>query len=495
MPNRWRRFGISLSTIRHIVDSDSLHLSHVPLLVPAVCLVAGILVGNCWHLPLVVTFAAFVAAIGAGWLLAGRGVVQQYAVFACMFLLGMLVSPGERAPLPEGVWMEAVVVGPPSEKPQTMAVAVTLPAYGETRRCYLLKSARSRQLQIGDGIVIRLTEKPFLRDIDWQKGGEAFRQLTTLQRARLRCVIWRERLLSRYRSLQIDDDGDDYAVLAAMTLGSKTALTADLRDTYSVTGASHVLALSGLHLGIIYLLLTRLLFIRRRWLEPLIVVPALWAFAFLTGLSPSVVRAATMISIYAVFACRGKRRPSLNVLCFTAIVMLTVDPQSLFDVGFQLSFAAVFSIALFMPLLDRLPIAYRLQGSCIGRWLWSLVAVSLTAQAGVAPLIAYYFGRLPTYFLLTNIVVLPAATLILYGGLLTLLIPWPPIGQATLWIVGVMNDALTFLSHLPMASIDGLHPSVVQTILLYLLLGVLYLIMVRCLPRDMILPYQRRRRT
>ena len=458
---------------------QSTTLSHVPLLLPTVCLIAGILIGSRWHLPAAVTVGALIATVVTGWLLGQKPIAQTWIIHVGTFLLGMLVSPADKEALPEGVWMEGVVVSQPSEKPNSMAVDVTLPTYGETRRCYILKDTWSRELRLGEGIVIRLTEKPYLRNSDWQYGGDAPQQLSRLQRARLRCLVWREQLLHRYQALHADEE--DYAVLAAMTLGRKDAVTRELRDVYSITGASHVLALSGLHLGIIYLLLTRLLVFRRRWLEPLVVVPALWAFAFLTGLSPSVVRAATMISIFAIFACRGQRHPSLNVLCFTAMVMLIVDARSLYDIGFQLSFATVFSILAFMPLLDRLPITKWLQRHRIVRWVWSLAAVSVTAQIGAAPLIAYYFGRFSTYFLLTNFIVIPAATLILYGALLTLLIPWPTIGQATMWIVGALNESLSFVARLPFASIEGLHPSAAQVVLIYTLFGVVYLMLRRLL--------------
>lgn len=409
--------------------------SHIPLLLPAVCLIAGIMIGTRWHLPVAVTTGALLATVVTGWLSGRKPIAQTRAILVGTFLLGMLVSPADKETMPKGVRTEGVVVSQPSEKPYPNSY--------------------------------------------WQHGGDAPQHLTRLQRARLRCLVWRDRLLNRYQALHADEE--DYAVLAAMTLGRKDVLSRELRDVYSITGASHVLALSGLHLGIIYLLLTRLLVFRRRWLEPLIVVPALWAFAFLTGLSPSVVRAATMISLFAVFACRGQRRPSLNVLCFTAMVMLIVDARSLYDIGFQLSFVTVFSILVFMPMLDSLPIAQRLQRHPISRWLWSLAAVSLTAQIGAAPLIAYYFGRFSTYFLLTNFIVIPAATLILYGALLTLLIPWPPIGQATMWIVGALNDSLSFVARLPLASIEGLHPSATQVVLIYTLFGVAYFMLRRLL--------------
>ncbi len=281
----------------------------------------------------------------------------------------------------------------------------------------------------------------------------------------------REVLLDRYRALA--DDEAQYAVLAAMTLGDKSALTSDLRETYSVTGASHILALSGLHLGIIYLLLTWLTLGRRGYvLSQAVIILGIWAFALLTGLSTSVVRAATMLTVYAIFSVGDRGRSPLNVLSFAAIVLLLLNARSLFDVGFQMSFLSVLSILLFMPLFERLLPTEFLMRHRLFRWIYSMLAVSVAAQLGVGPLIAFYFHRFSTYFLLSNFVVIPMATLILYGALVTFLLP--PAGHVLVWIVGAMNRALGWLSALPYASIDHLQLSVLQLLMVYVMVGCLY---------------------
>ena len=120
---------------------------------------------------------------------------------------------------------------------------------------------------------------------------------------------------------------ESYAVVATMALGDKSALTIELKDTYSVTGASHVLALSGLHLGIIYTLLS-LLIAGRRWqmLSQLVLILSIWAFVFLVGMSVSVVRSAVMLSLYALLSLGHRDKMSANTLAFTAIVLLMINP-------------------------------------------------------------------------------------------------------------------------------------------------------------------------
>ena len=289
-------------------------------------------------------------------------------------------------------------------------------------------------------------------------------QMSGIERVRQRCLEYRQELLDRYRTPSSEDD--EYAVVAAMTLGDKSALTKELRETYSLTGASHVLALSGLHLGIIYLLLFRLTFGRRRfWLSQVVIILSIWAFAFLTGLSTSVIRSATMISLYALFSVAERHRSPVNILCFTAIVMLLLNPGSLFDIGFQLSFSAVFAILLLMPLFESFFPEHYFVGRPLQRYIYNMVGLSVAAQIGVAPLIAYHFGRFSTYFLLTNFVVIPAATIILYGALFVVLIP--SLAPALLGLVGILNKALGWMTQMPCASIGGLHPSIIQICLLY----------------------------
>lgn len=309
-------------------------------------------------------------------------------------------------------------------------------------------------------------------EMNMQKVGEG--EASRIERTQQYFLHQRSLLLERLETAGLSDDR--YAVVAAMALGDRSALTKELKETYSKTGASHVLALSGLHLGIIYALLSMLV-VGRRWqmITQVATVLSIWAFVFLTGMSASVVRSAIMLTVYALLALGHRQKMSVNTLAFTAIVMLLVTPKALFDVGFQMSFMAVFSILLFVPLFYRPFSAEYLMTHRAVSWLWGIVAVSVAAQIGVAPLIAYYFGRFSCYFLLTNFIVIPAATLILYLALGTLLIP--SLGVVLASMVGLLNTTLLYIATIPGATIEGLHPSVGLTVAIYgVLLAAYYLL-------------------
>lgn len=303
--------------------------------------------------------------------------------------------------------------------------------------------------------------------------------VSRMDRSKTYFMQQREKLLARFSDNGID--GDAYAVVAAMSLGDKSALTRNLKDTYSVSGASHVLALSGLHLGIIYILLS-LFLPRRRWpaLSQLVIILFIWAFVFLVGMSVSVVRSAVMLTVYGLLSIGNRDKMSINALAFTAIVMLMWNPSWLFDVGFQMSFMAVLAILLFVPLFeDVFSAEYLMEHRWIKR-IWGLVTVSCSAQLGVAPLIAFYFGRFSTYFLLTNFIVIPAAMVILWLSIVVLV--FPSLAYILLYIVELLNIALSRISAIPGASIDGLHPSVIQVVLVYILIFCSYLLIGRIKP-------------
>jgi competence protein ComEC len=284
----------------------------------------------------------------------------------------------------------------------------------------------------------------------------------------------REVLLQRFADAGLSDD--QYAIVAAMVLGDKSALSRDIKNTYSMTGASHVLALSGLHLGIIYALLS-LLVVGRRWqlFSQILIILSIWAFVFLVGMPASVVRAAVMLTVYALLALGHRPKMSVNTLAFTAVVMLLFQPSALFTISFQMSFMAVLSILLFVPLFEAVFTPEYLMTHRWVKWLWGMVAVSCAAQIGVAPLIAYYFGRFSVWFLLTNFIVIPAATLILYLSLLVLVIP--QLAFLLVYVVGGLNSTLTKIAQLPGASIEGLHPTLTQTVLIYVVILALYVLL------------------
>lgn len=466
-----------------------------PLLRLAVCLMAGIVIGNDveaghWLLP--VLAGAVVLAL----LLWKKALLQSVAIAVCFVLLGWLLTARQKESLrvqwpEEEVKYEAVVLSEPQEKPKTMAVDIMLVKSGQKLKGYFYKDERSRGLRIGDGLSIQsrirensnwhreafdyrryleihgFTGSTFVSSWKWQKVRASLEGLSRLERTKLYFLRLRTRLLKR---LAVDESsGDQYAVVAAMALGDKSALTKELKEVYAVTGASHVLALSGLHLGIIYTLLS-LLIIGRRWqmVSQMLIVLCIWAFVFLVGMSTSVVRSATMLTVYALLSLGYRDKMTVNTLAFTAIVMLMVHPLSLYDVGFQMSFMAVLAILVFMPLLEGLfPTEYLLTHQSV-RWLWSMVAVSVSAQIGVAPLIAYYFGRFSTFFLLTNFIVIPAATLILWLSPVVLL--FPSLAYLLLYIVKCLNTVLGQMAAWPGASIEALHPTVLQTVMIYVVI-------------------------
>lgn len=300
--------------------------------------------------------------------------------------------------------------------------------------------------------------------------------VSRLDRSKTYFLERRAKLLDRLSESGVD--GSAYAVVAAMALGDKSQLTTELRDAYAISGASHILALSGLHLGIIYTLLS-LLLSRRRWqmVSQIVIIVSIWLFVFLVGLSASVVRSAVMVSIYALLSLGHRDKLSVNTLAFAAIVMLLFNPMALFDVGFQLSFMAVLTILLFYPLLESLWSQPFLLDHRLFRWLWTMLSVSCAAQIGVAPLIAYYFGRISCYFLLANLVVVPAAALILYLSLAVLLIP--SLAYLLIYIVDTLNQLLVSIAALPGASIEGLHPTPLQVWMMYVIIFAVYLLLIR----------------
>ncbi len=314
---------------------------------------------------------------------------------------------------------------------------------------------------------------------DWRKASVDISNLSYSDRLIIGARKLRQRLLTKFHDMGADDKS--YALLAAMALGDKSALTKDLKDDYSVSGASHVLALSGLHLGIIYAVLSMLAFgFRQKWLSQLIIMLAVWSYVVIVGMSPSVVRSAVMLTIFSLVTILNRQTLSVNSLAVAAIAMLILNPLNLYDIGFEMSFAAVLSIALFLPILysPKQPEHWYLRAL---KWLWSIVAMSIAAQLGTAPLIIYYFGRFSCYFILTNLIVVPLTTVLLYGAVAVAATYWLPAAAA--WIADkvttcadIMNAAVHWIATLPGASIDNISWSKAQAAAAYMFLFALYLL-------------------
>ena len=372
----------------------------------------------------------------------------------------------------------AICLSEPKETKR--AVAVDILTSGGKVRLVMPKTAHNRALQPGISLCFRACVAPVGKGTLLSKDyalyllthnytGTAYCKTWTAarnapnvtvdlgERLRLRCLMWRHRLLQRYEGLGLEEN--DLAVLQAMTLGEKNRLTAELRNDYSATGASHVLALSGLHLGIVACLLLR--WVRQRKIllpAALLTIAVVWTFALTAGLPASVVRAAIMVSVYVVVQVGWRRPSAMNSLALAAILMLVAEPLALIDVGFQLSFLSVAAIVL--------------TGMLLGHNRWETLWVPIAAQTATAPLVAYYFGRLPVYFLLVNMLVVPVTSAILVIGLVTLLL-WPLAGltQPVLyWLLRVQNVGIAHIASWPGACIEGLHPKPLTVAMMYVLL-------------------------
>lgn len=296
----------------------------------------------------------------------------------------------------------------------------------------------------------------------------------------------REQVEQKMRSLGIEEQ--DFAVVAAMALGDKDALDADTRESYSISGASHVLAVSGLHITIIFQLFVMLMGGNRRRKLPLIMsLIAIWVYVMFIGLPASGVRSATMLSIYGFLQLSERRSSPIYMLALAYLLMVIFSPLSIFSISFQMSFLAVGSILLFYPLFGKL---YQPQHR-VGRWAWGMLCISASAQIGTLPLIAYYFGRVSCYSLFTSFIAIPMATavLCLCAGILLLspllLLPvslpiarWliEHIADVLVAITQASNTAFRLISMLPGASIEHIHLGKLRLVLAYLFIAMLYLL-------------------
>lgn len=259
----------------------------------------------------------------------------------------------------------------------------------------------------------------------------------------------------------------------ALLIGYKDDLDKDLVQSYSNTGVVHIIAISGLHLGIIYWLLG-LLFLpllkkrKSKWLHPLLVITGLWIFSLLAGAQPSVLRSALMFSMIVAGESLGRKNTTFNSLACSALILLLINPFWLWDLGFQLSYTAVASILIFMrPVYNLLYFPNKLVD-----FIWKMNAVTLAAQILTLPLSIYHFHQFPTLFFLSNLLAVPLSSIILLAAIFLCVIAWLPgpaflLGQLIGWLIRMMNHAVTSIEKLPGAVWDGLLINQVQVVFLF----------------------------
>lgn len=279
-----------------------------------------------------------------------------------------------------------------------------------------------------------------------------------------------------YQSLIKDKTA--FSIASTLILGYRSDLDAETLEVYSHTGTIHVLSVSGMHVGLIYLVLNwllRLLDSKKVWkyCKFILVLGLIWSYTILSGCSPSVLRSAIMISVWIATRTFALSDNSYNTVAFTAFAMLVYDPNLLWDLGFQLSFLAVLGLIWIQPILKN----------CWHpryRWLsklWATIAMSIAAQLATFPFSVYYFHQFPVYFLLSNLFIMIPSALIMYLGITILIFRIDHLVPTFEWLIHGMNIGLRLISKLPMASWSGIWIDQLELILLHFCIAAVLLVL------------------
>lgn len=290
---------------------------------------------------------------------------------------------------------------------------------------------------------------------------------------------FRQRLLISLQRCGITND--EFGVAAAILLGYDESLPAQVRQNYVAAGSMHILCVSGMHVGIIYLLASFLLgFLgkgkRMAVVRRVALLFLIWFYALLTGLSPSIMRAALMISFVVFGELIHRKGFALNSIAASAFILLLINPNNLFAIGFQLSYVAVIGIVL----LQR-PIAHLLYfNNKVLDKIWEITAVSIAAQVATLPLAIYYFNQFTPYFWLSNLLMTPLSFIVILAGMLLLVVSWVPgvnlvMGRLVWWCLHGMNWIVAEIERWPLSLVKGLYMNDLQFALSLLLLLLFWL--------------------
>ena len=307
----------------------------------------------------------------------------------------------------------------------------------------------------------QIYHQAFLNPQDWQLSGmnQGWDLFRGVYQTREQLLEWLRSSLTR---------ADEIAVASALLTGYKESIDPELRQSYASTGAMHVLAVSGLHVGIIYLMLSAALSFlnpipKGNYIKMAIIILALWLYACLTGLPPSVIRAATMFSFVAIGSNLKRLTNIYGSILTSMFVLLFINPYLLTQVGFQLSYAAVLGIVFLQPKIYHL---IDVSGNWLLDQIWAITAVSFAAQLATFPLTLFYFNQFPTYFLVSNLVVIPAAFLIVPAGFIFFILkglPWNWIDPISEGMGFLLDHMLFFLNYL-IESVQALPYSLINEV-------------------------------
>jgi competence protein ComEC len=436
--------------------------------------------------------------------------LQGFLINALVLVFGLLITWQKDARhsndwygnhYKDSGYIIARIEEPLIEKPKSYkasAVVESLINHDSTTSCegklllYFSKDSIAAQLKYGDRILLNKALQPiknsgnpgafnyeryaaflqifhnaFLKEKDWvllpDKKINGFKQFI---------FSGREHILNNLRN-NINSGKDELGIAEALLIGYTNDLDKDIVQAYSNTGVVHIIAISGMHLGLIYVLLVWLfaripLVKRSKLLQVILILSCLWLFSLLTGASASVLRSAVMFTFITVGNNLGKKSSIYNSLAASAFVLLCYDPYFLWDVGFQLSYLAVVGIIVFQkPIYNLCYIK--------NKWvdnIWKLMAISLAAQILTFPICIYYFHQFPNLFLITNIIAVPLSSIILYAEIFLVAFSWLPFvgeyaGKLTGWLVWLMNKIILTVNNFSFAVWNNIPANILSTWLLY----------------------------
>ncbi len=318
-------------------------------------------------------------------------------------------------------------------------------------------------------------QQAFLRSNNWK----------FIQKAPHQSIIKTAQNIRKYLINILKNKGleeKELAVASALILGYKDDIDAQLKSAYSSAGAMHVLAVSGLHVGIIFLIFSKILSFLDKWKwgrisKGVLLILILWSYALITGLSPSVMRAATMFSFVVTAKTLNRNSSFFNTLAASAFALLIYNPLLIMEVGFQLSYLAVIGIVIIQPWVNN----WFYTKWWLPRKIWEITAVSIAAQIATFPLGLLYFHQFPNYFLLSNLIVIPLALAILCLGLATLCLAYIPIVGDYLaiglnYLVKFLNYSVTVIDELPYSLSENIKFTITDAWLIYFLIASIILL-------------------
>lgn len=462
-----------------------------PLLIVTLIMIGGIITGSFFAFPYEVTLYSILVLLLFAILSYKNLIIRYIFLYVSVFLLGIVLY---QHALKEYTIenesrqnIKAIIVSSPTQHGKIVRCDVVVAngsMAGRRVRASIMRDTigqRYKRLGIGSGIECDAFISPpkdfgegnfsysrylmnngisatvFVPTNHWRFVGIPFSCLSVTDMLRLRATQYREELIKRYKASGLNDVS--LSLVSAMTLGERSMISKSVREEFSATGTSHVLAMSGLHLSILYMFLTFAWGRRKRWVVvSLVNIILIWSFVFIAGLPTSLVRSAIMLTTYCMLSVSRYEAKPLNTLSLAALIIVLINPMSVYDVGFQMSFMAVLGILTLVPwIMERLGerAVFRFPAS---RLCFSFIVVSCVAQLAVAPLITYYFGRFSCYFLIANVVAIPCTYIILLLGMLLLIVPVAAfqgfVAGILNSVVGFMNNALAYVASLPYASVD-----------------------------------------